>query len=439
MVATLTDLQKQIDTKNEQALSIYESAKDSGLTETQLADIRTIQGEIKELEKKANDTQEGEDTYRELQERKQRLNAPVNRYGHGMPGDVPGQENANGRSSKANGPKPGQTWGEFFTQHPDIKGWQDQTMPHGRVPAEKTRVTSPAVEMPGLNFKDLITGSSVTSAGALVQTDFRPLVLLPRRPLTLRDLITVVQTNSDNIEYPRITGYTNNAAGVAEATGAGDATGAKPESAMALEKVPVPIKTIANWIPVSKRSLSDAPLIRSLIDEFLMYNLEEELEDQIASATGAGETLDGIFHVSGTTQQAWDTDMFTTTRKALTKAKVVGRSSRVNGWLMNPYDVQALDLLANNEKNFYMGGPTMQGNQMLWGKPIVESEAVPQGQAVVGDFKTVILFDREQATIQMTDSHADFFVRNLVAILAEMRAGLGYARPAALTIVDVAA
>jgi hypothetical protein len=39
--------------------------------------------------------------------------------------------------------------------------------------------------------------------------------------------------------------------------------------------------------------------------------------------------------------------------------------------------------------------------------------------------------------ISMTNSHSDFFVRNLIAILAEMRAAFGIIRPAAFVIADL--
>ena len=35
------------------------------------------------------------------------------------------------------------------------------------------------------------------------------------------------------------------------------------------------------------------------------------------------------------------------------------------------------------------------------------------------------LADREQATIRVSDSHSDFFTRNMIAVLAEARAALG--------------
>jgi HK97 family phage major capsid protein len=50
-----------------------------------------------------------------------------------------------------------------------------------------------------------------------------------------------------------------------------------------------------------------------------------------------------------------------------------------------------------------------------------------------------VLWDREQAAVQVSDSHADFFVRNLVAILAEMRAAFGVIRPKAFVVIDLTA
>jgi hypothetical protein len=46
------------------------------------------------------------------------------------------------------------------------------------------------------------------------------------------------------------------------------------------------------------------------------------------------------------------------------------------------------------------------------------------------------LWDRERSTIQVSDSHSDFFIRNMVAILAEMRAAFGLRRPSAFVLID---
>lgn len=298
--------------------------------------------------------------------------------------------------------------------------------------------------VPKRGSKALVTGGSDTSAGALVQNDYVGLQVgadIFQRPLMIRDLITPGTTESDTVEYVRVTGFTNNAGVVAEATTT--ANGTKPESGLATAKVTTPVKTIAHWIPATKRALSDAAQIRTLIDNFLEYGLEEELEDQIVSGDGTGENFEGLSTVSGTQSQAWDTDLLTTTRKAKTKVRTVGRSVP-NAYLLNPLDVETMDLLQDNEGRFYRGGPvgTFAGNggvAPLWDLPVIESEAVPQGTGWVGDFRKAILWDREQSAITMSDSHANFFIQNLVAILAEMRAAFGVIQPSAFVEIDLTA
>lgn len=298
--------------------------------------------------------------------------------------------------------------------------------------------------VPKRGTKALVTGTSDTSAGAFVQNDYIGLQVgadIFQRPLMIRDLITPGTTDSDTVEYVRVTAFTNAAVPVAEATTTSNGT--KPESALTTAKVTTPVKTIAHWIPVTKRALSDAAQIRTLIDNFLEYGLEEELEDQIVAGDGTGENFEGLATVSGTQSQAWDTDLLTTTRKAKTKVRTVGRSVP-NAYLLNPLDVEAMDLLQDNEARFYRGGPVgtvggALGAAPLWDLPVIESEAVPQGTGWVGDFRKAILWDREQSAITMSDSHANFFIQNLVAILAEMRAAFGVIQPSAFVEIDLTA
>ncbi|MEH0431276.1 phage major capsid protein [Streptomyces stelliscabiei] len=346
-------------------------------------------------------------------------------------------------------PDKAKSLGAQFTDSAEYKGLLAQA-PNGQF-AKNQRVQS---EMVG--FKSLVTGASDTSGGALVQNDWRGLQvgLDPfQRPLRLRDVVTPGTTTSDTVEYVRVTAVTNNAAPVAEATTAAAPTapesagalinaaggGYKPESGLTLARVTTPVKTIAHWMPATKRALSDAAQIRTLIDAFLLYGLEEELEDQMIQGDGTGENFEGLANVSGVQSQAWDTDMFTTLRKAKTKVVKVGRSTP-NAYLINPTDQETLDLMQDNEGRYYFGGPSGAGMaNPLWNLRVVETEAVPQGTAYVGDFRKAILWDREQATIQITDSHLDFFVRNLVAILAEMRAAFGLLQPSAFVEVDLTA
>lgn len=333
----------------------------------------------------------------------------------------------------------GKTIGERFTESREFKNFLRQ-YPDGRVPEQAKGVMSHPVAFRG--YKDLVTGASDTSAGALVQSDWRGLVDgtgTLQRPLSIRDVITVGQTGSDLVEYAKISAFTNNAAPVAEATATSGSSGLKPESALTTVRETAAVKTIAHWIPVTKRALADAAQIRTVLDGWLRFGLEEELEDQIVQGDGSGENFTGIANVSGTQSQAWDTDVLTTTRKARTKVMTVGRA-RATAWLLNPAQVEEVELQQAATGNYFFGGPGAAGTaNTLWGVPVVESEAVPAGVGYVGDFRQCVLWDREQATIQVSDSPGDQFIRNMVTILAELRAAFGIVRPAAIVEVDLSA
>lgn len=72
---------------------------------------------------------------------------------------------------------------------------------------------------------------------------------LPERQLTIRDLVLPGQTSSSSIEYVKETGYTNNAAPVAETT-------AKPYSDLTFDMTSAPVRTIAHLFKASRQILT---------------------------------------------------------------------------------------------------------------------------------------------------------------------------------------
>lgn len=340
------------------------------------------------------------------------------------------------------------TIGEMFVESAEYKGLLSQ-FPKGdndrpSIP-QKARVSSQP-----FGLKALVTGVSDTSGGAFVTNDRQADVeMLGRRPLTVRDLVSVRQTTSDTVEFVQQTTQMTSAAPVAEATTAAAPTapgsagalvlpaggGYKPEGSIAFQVVTATVKTIAEWVPATKRALADAAQMRGLIDQELRDDLREEEEDQILNGNGTGENLTGILNTSGIQTQAAATglpsgvDVRTGTALiAQTKVQTVGRAIPT-GYLMNSADWEqiALNRLAKNPQDVGVGRATAT----LHGLPVVLSEAIAAGTALVGDFRKAVIWDRQQASITATDSHADFFIRNLVAILGEERLAFGVLRPKA--------
>ncbi len=370
--------------------------------------------------------------------------------GHGI-ATPPDEQQERETPSQFHGVKRGTTIGQAYVSSAEYRAMLANT-PDGRF-SEKTRVTSQPFGM-----KTLITGVADSSAGALVTPqDYGMLNAADpflARPLTIRQLFSAGTTTTDSIEFVRVLGQTNNAKPVPEATSTapvGDGTGGtatiiaaglKPESGMTFEKGTAPVRTVAHWIPATKRSLSDAAQVRTLIDTFLRYGLEEEFEDQLVSGDGTGENFLGLNATSGIqTQAAPNTgageNAFHVTRRARRKVRVGGRATPT-AYVLNPIDWENIELSQDANKNFYGGGPFGAAPNTLWGLPVVESEAVAAGTAWVADWRMGIIWDREQASIQATDGVNDFFLRNLVAILAEMRAAFAILRPAAFVKITLA-
>ena len=281
-------------------------------------------------------------------------------------------------------------------------------------------------------LKALITGLSDTSAGAFITSDRIGFVQAGYRPPSILNLVTVGNTDSDAVEYAREDTPVLNAAETAEATALTDGT--KPEAAITYTKVTETVKTVANWVPATRRSLQDVGQLRTLIEARLRYALQFRLESQIVNGNGTGENYRGILNTTGILTQAKGTD---TTVEAIHKAITQIRLGffEPNGVALHPNDWQEVRLSKTTDGDYYYGPPAIAGTQALWGLTAVTTPAVPEGTGIVGDWGQAALWMRSGAQVLASDSHSDFFIKNLVAILAEMRAAFGVLVPASFASV----
>jgi len=336
------------------------------------------------------------------------------------------------------------TLGQRFVGAEQYKQALTAFAPNGRIP-EGGHFNMPSIEMNGLlgsiiNMKAaLITGDSSTSAGAFVITQRDPeLIPLGRKPLRIFEVISRMPTDSDLVDYVAESARTNAAATRAEPTATGDNSGVAAESAFTFEVRQAAVKNVANWFPVTKQGMADVPQMQGIVDEELRDNLLEKLCDLIINGLGTGSQFTGIVNTSGTQTQAWSTNILTTTRKAKTIVGTVGREVP-NAYLLNPAEWEIIDLLQDNEARYFYGGPAQVGVPRLWGLPVVEEEAVVAGTGLVGNFMKARLWDRQQATLSISDSHQDFFTRGLLALLADLRVAFALRKPTAVVEMDLTA
>jgi len=419
----------KIETLNTEVCEIHEKVgleQEGSPTPEQFERVKALNKEIEEIEKQVADSSEFEAQKAAADARKAAMNAPVTGHAHG------------GAGATKTDPRI-LTLGQEILDSPLLKNWLKSVCPDGAAPAQGVKLDSPPIEVKSL-LKTLITGLSSTSAGAFVTTDRKPIVDQGTfyRELTIMDLISRGNTGSDTVDYVRQGTHVNRAAPVAEATGTGDGTGASPESAMLFEVVTETVRAISHWVPVTRRALADAGQLKMQIDSFLLYGLDEELEDQMITGAGTGENFSGVTVVSGTTAQAFSTDILETLRKARTGVRFTGKA-RPTAYVMHPNDWEDADLMTDDEARYYFGGPSVLGTPRMWGLPVVESVAATEGQAICAAWNLAALWDREQGNISMSDSHSDFFIKRMVAVLAEVRAAFGVIRPAAFVLADLTA
>ena len=270
------------------------------------------------------------------------------------------------------------------------------------------------------------------------------MVIPPMRTKRVRDLFPARTTTAAVIEYFRQIGFTtpgttavNNASPVAQRSGNNFA--AKPQSSMVFEGHQAPVRTLAHWEAAHRNVLADEPQLRSIIDNELMYGLRLQEDFQILQGDGTGENLLGVLNTPGVQEYNWSDGANTPVLD--TKADAIRRAATLaflayyepTGVVLHPNDWEDIELTKNTQGTYLMAVSMQLGSEArIWRMPVIDTPAIPEGEALVGAFGTAAqLYDREQASIRISEQHADFFVRNAIVVLAEQRLALAVKRPEA--------
>lgn len=249
------------------------------------------------------------------------------------------------------------------------------------------------------------------------QSDHRGLIGPVQRPLRLLDVLPSRPTNRDSVEFIQITATGD----AAEQINEGDE---KAELEMAGTAQIANVATVAAWTSASRQVLADEAALAQQIDRVIRHKVLSRLEHQIINGPGGEGRINGLLNQATTMVPAIGE----------TPADRIGESLVTlanNGYqpglvIMNPLDWYALQITRKNatDEEYVFGSPTAPAAPSLWNTPIVRTPSMPAGQALTLDTGFVTVLDREQMTVMASNTHADFFIRNLVAILGEMRAGL---------------
>ncbi len=269
--------------------------------------------------------------------------------------------------------------------------------------------------------------STPASGGALVDPQrVQELIYPPQRASIIRDLFSVQPAQNNSVEYVQESGFTDAAAIVPE----GDL---KPESDMTFELVTSPVRTIATVITASRQILDDSSQLESHINQRLAYAVGLAEERQVLYGTGIAPNLQGVMthpRRQQYTQVAADSKI-----DAIRKGMTLGRIAEypIDGLVIHPSDWESIELTKDADGRYiFISAPSEGGAGTFWRLRVVDSTAIQPGTALVGAFGMGgSIFDRQTASVRISESHADYFQRNLVLLRGESRLTVCWYRPEA--------
>jgi HK97 family phage major capsid protein len=285
------------------------------------------------------------------------------------------------------------------------------------------RWQSPAVEIKATLTEDPASG------GDLVVPHFLPgIIPSATAPVRMSELFAPGTTESNAVTYMEETLYTNAADTVLEGA-------AKPESTLTFNAVTNPLRKIAHWLPASDEILEDVPTLRSYLDARLRLGVLLALDDQLLNGSGVAPDLNGLL-VRTDLAPALPVGTMTGPDAIAAQIAAIEAASGmlVDAIVLNPSDATKFLLLKTSTGEYIGPGPFSSPQApTMWGRAVATTPKIPQGTALVGAFKTGggQLFRRGGIRVDISNSHQDFFVKNLVAIRAEIRVALALYRPGA--------
>lgn len=284
------------------------------------------------------------------------------------------------------------------------------------------------VEAAAITSGNTTVGAGRSQATSLVPADRIPGIVTPaQRVLTVRDLIAPGKTKAGSVEFVQETGFTNNAAPVAETT-------QKPYSDITFDLKTAPVRTIAHLFKISKQMLDDVDGLISYLDLRGTTGLKLKEEQQLLFGSGTGQNILGLIPQAtafdDSLRKAGDTRV-DTIRRAIQQVRRAEYTA--TGIVMNPDDLAELELTKDAGGNYIIVDPVEGGQGRIWRLPIVDTTAMPAGEFLVGALATAAqVFDRQQVTFEISTENDKDFENNMATARIEERLALAVYRPESL-------
>lgn len=323
--------------------------------------------------------------------------------------------------------------GEFLTSNPDTKQWMERQSKVWTKSSMQLKMDggsfflnadgSPRYMPSYLEQKTTITSAAVGSgtAGVLMPMMIPGIVKPGVRRVRVRDLMPRFATIDNAVFYVGENAFTNAASPTAE-------TISKPESALTFTVESETVRTIAHTIPAARQVLADFRGLPAYINQRLLEGLKDVEDNELLSGDGTGQHLSGLSNEA----TAYDTGRDVASDTRIDKlnhavSQIEDALQQADGIILHPRDWRAVQLIKEeaggaNTGPYILGGPRGDAEPFLWGLPIATTTAVSVGTFFVGAFQQYCqVWDRMEATVDVSNEHWDFFIKNMVMIRAEER------------------
>lgn len=323
------------------------------------------------------------------------------------------------RAPSGDSPDKQKTLGQIVAENDNVKKFADDLVRKGFNQGMSTFVEVGSF----FEAKTTITSAAVGSStpGILIPQRIPGIVKPGVRTLRVRDLFQRFPTSNNAVEFVKENVFTNAASPTAE-------TISKPESALTFTIDSATVKTIAHWIPVASQVLADFAALPGYLDVRLIEGLMDVEDYELIGGDGTGQHLSGLT----TEATAYDTARNVAGDTRIDKlnhalAQLASTNHNGDGFILNTSDWMGIQLIKEdvssaNTGSYILGGPRGMAEPTIWGLPIATTNAVPAGQFFAGAFQRYCaVWDRMNAVVEVATQHADFWVRNMVAVRCEER------------------
>ncbi len=252
----------------------------------------------------------------------------------------------------------------------------------------------------------------------------------PQRRLTIRDLLANYPTTSNLIEWTKENVYTDGAA--VQYSSPDMENVLLGESGITFTMSTAPVVTIGTWMPVSQQVLNDSPMLQTYLNQRLTYHVLLKEEAQLLNGTGTQGEMSGILksgnYTAFTGGSTGDTKL-DTLRRAI--YQVQNAEIQPTGIVLHPADSLDIDLIKDDNGNYIFRKPSDDAPGGVWNLPAVVTKSITSGKFLVGAFaSSATVWDRQEAAFELSNSHSDYFAKNMIAARVLERLALTVEQPA---------